>query len=113
MSPAGEQRSCCKANGRGVPGGQEYGFGVALDPERPGTEGAVFQSFKAIELVLDSTVKERSGLAVRRMKRLLAPASQENPIFMHLTAAPTDSKGVEAAIDQMQEVGFEVLLHAG
>jgi hypothetical protein len=38
------------------------------------------------------------------MKRLLAPASQENPIFMHLTAAPTDSKGVEAAIDQMQEV---------
>lgn len=40
----------------------------------------MFQSFRTIELVLDSTEKERSGLAVRRMKRLLAPASQENPV---------------------------------
>lgn len=102
VSPAGQERSCCKANGGHDHGGQEYSFGVPLDPRLPGTEGGVFQSFRTIELVLDSTEKERSSLAVRRMKRLLAPASQENPIFMHLTAAPTDSKGVEAAIDQMQ-----------
>ena len=80
MSPAGQQRSCCKANGGHDHGGEEYSFGVALDPDLPGTEGSVFQSFRTIELVLDSTEKERSGLAVRRMKRLLAPASQENPV---------------------------------
>ena len=62
--------------------------------------------------MLDSTDKERSGLAVRRMKRLLAPAAQENPIFMHLTANPTDTKAVEAAIDQMQEVGFEMIIYS-
>ena len=39
-------------------------------------------AFCVQELVLDSTDKERSGLAVRRMKRLLAPAAQENPIFV-------------------------------
>ena len=110
VSLAGQQRSCCKANGGHEHGGLEYSFGVALDPEYPGTEGGVLHSFKTIELVLDSAEKERSGLAVRRMKRLLAPASQENPIFMHLTAAPTDSAGVEAAIDQMQEVGFEMII---
>ena len=83
---------------------------MALDPRYPGTEGGVFTSFKTIELVLDSTEKERTGLAVRRLKRLLAPASQENPIFMHLTANPTDTKAVEAAIDQMQAVGFEMII---
>ena len=46
------------------------------------------------------------------MKRLLAPAAQENPIFMHLTANPTDTKAVEAAIDQMQEVGFEMIIYS-
>jgi len=69
-------------------------------------------AFCVQELVLDSTDKERSGLAVRRMKRLLAPAAQENPIFMHLTANPTDTKAVEAAIDQMQEVGFEMIIYS-
>ena len=100
VSPAGEQRSCCKANGGHDHGGKgevlesngvffrarylsngknklticqdrlgthrrrtfaftqeslpqrcayvEYSFGVALDPELPGTEGGVFQSFKTI-----------------------------------------------------------------
>lgn len=112
VSPAGQQRHCCKANGGHSHGGQEYSFEVALDPSLPGTEGGVFESFKTIELVLDSTEKERSGLAVRRMKRLLAPASQENPIFMHLTVAPTDTKGVEAAIDQMHAVGFEMIIYS-
>ena len=44
VSPAGEQRSCCKANGGHNHGGQEFSFGVSLDPERPGTEGGVFVS---------------------------------------------------------------------
>ena len=31
---------------------------------------------------------------------------------MHLTANPTDTKAVEAAIDQMQEVGFEMIIYS-
>lgn len=29
---------------------------------------------------------------------------------MHLTASPTDTKAVEAAIDQMQVAGFEMII---
>ena len=57
-----------------------FEFAVRLDPNMPGTENSTFTSFRALELVLDSTNQERSALAIRRMKRLLAPASQENPV---------------------------------
>eukprot|EP01052_Picozoa_sp_SAG31_P031335 SAG31_NODE_3309_length_4436_cov_37.693106_4_plen_488_part_00 len=60
VSPAGESRSCCKANSAQDHGGERYSFGVALDPELPGTEGGVLESFKTIELVLDSTEKGKN-----------------------------------------------------
>ena len=60
-----------------------YRFRLALDPSLPGTENATFTSMRALELVLDvAGDHERTGMAVKRMKRLLAPAIQENPIFM-------------------------------
>jgi len=85
-----------------------YRFKVGLDPSLSGTEGGVFTSFRALELVLDSTEKERSSLSMRRMRRLLAPAVQENPIFMHLTT--TETSGVKTAVDQMSAVGFEMIM---
>jgi len=47
---------------------------------------------------------------IRRMKRLLAPAVQENPVFMHLTAPPLNASAVERAALQMQAVGFEMIM---
>ena len=87
-------------------------FGVALDPLLPGTANGSLASFRCLELVLDSTERERSGLAIRRMRRLLAPATQENPIFMHLTVDPNDVAAVEGGLDQMTAVGFEMALCA-
>lgn len=42
-------------------------------------------SFRALELVTDSDDRERVGLSRHRMTRLLAPETQENPIFFHGT----------------------------
>jgi hypothetical protein len=67
-----------------------------------------FESFRTFELVFDSTDRERSGLAVRRAYRRLAPWAMENPILMHVTrSAPA---AVKAAIDQCTDVGFEMVI---
>ena len=42
-------------------------------------------TFRALELVTDSADRERVGLSRQRMTRLLAPETQENPIFFHGT----------------------------
>lgn len=42
-------------------------------------------TFRALELVTDSTDRERVSLSRHRMTRLLAPETQENPIFFHGT----------------------------
>merc|ERR1712216_614964 len=41
---------------------------------------------------------------------LLAPATTENPIFFHATDVTED--GFKRAIDQMAEVGFEMLIYS-
>ena len=69
---------------------------------------STFESFHTYELLLDGTDRERNALAVRKMYRLLAPWSTENPIFMHLTT--TDDKEVKAAIDQCEETGYEMVI---
>ena len=42
-------------------------------------------TFRVLELVTDSDHRERVGLSRHRMTRLLAPETQENPIFFHGT----------------------------
>jgi hypothetical protein len=70
--------------------------------------GAAFESFRIFELALDSTDRERNGLAQRRMYRVIAPWSQENPILMHVRKA--DPAAVKLAIDQSAATGFEMVI---
>lgn len=70
--------------------------------------GGKFVSFRTFELYHDSTERERKGLQVRRMMRLLAPWCTENPVMMHVTS--TDPEVVRRAIDQASECGFEMII---
>jgi len=54
------------------------------------------------------TDRERNGLAVRRIFRVLAPWAMENPILMHVTSSKPAA--VKAAIDQCADVGFEMVI---
>ena len=73
-----------------------------LDPQQS------FESFRTYELLYDYNDQERCGLAGRKMYRLLAPWSTENPIFLHLTTVEDDK--VRAAVDQCAKVGFEMVI---
>ncbi len=79
-------------------------YGPAQDVEPGGT----FESFRAFELVYDATDRERMGLSLRRMYRVIAPWVTENPLMMHMRTA--DPAAVRQAIDQCAEVGFEMLI---
>ena len=67
-------------------------------------------SFRVHELVIGSSDVERSALSRHRLTRLLAPHTQENPIFFHMTEA--SSPAFRVAIDQLAEVGFEMLIYS-
>lgn len=67
-----------------------------------------FISFRVHELVVCSSDPERLGLALHRKMRLLAPHTQESPIFFH--SVKTDSASVRRLIDQLSDVGFEMLI---
>ncbi|MGY5253663.1 alpha-galactosidase [Sphingobacterium spiritivorum] len=71
-------------------------------------DGNVFESVKTYELLQDSYDRERRGLAVRRMYRLLSPWVTANPIFMHLVSKNDDD--VRTAIDQAAAVGYEAVI---
>lgn len=79
-----------------------YGPGAEVKP------GESFESFRVYEMLHDSDDTERRGLAVRRMQRVLAPWSTENPILMHVRNS--DSDAIRLAVDQCAEVGFEMLI---
>ncbi len=70
--------------------------------------GKQFESFHTYELMQDGDDRERNALGVRKMYRLLAPWSTENPIFMHLTT--TEPKAVKTAIDQCEATGYEMVI---
>ena len=70
--------------------------------------GEKFESFRAFELIYDATDRERRGLALRKMYRIVAPWITENPLMMHMRTA--DPESVRLAIDQCAEVGFEMLI---
>ncbi len=61
------------------------------------------------ELVVGSDMRERQALAIHRKLRLLAPQTQENPIFFHMTRS--DNASVFSVLDQMAEVGFDMLIY--
>ncbi|MBI1842407.1 MAG: alpha-galactosidase, partial [Verrucomicrobia bacterium] len=54
-------------------------IGPDLGPAQDLPAGGVFESFRAWVLPFDSTDRERGGLAVRRMYRVIAPWATENP----------------------------------
>ena len=89
----------------------DYAFRVPLDPSMPGTEGGALASFRLLQLLHEvDAAPERKSMGLRRMRRLLAPAVQENPIFMHLTADPHNLTAVDATLAQMSQVGFEMAI---
>jgi hypothetical protein len=79
-----------------------------LGPAVDVAAGGTFESFRVFELIHDSTERERRGLAVRRMYRVLTPWATENPMLMHVRRA--DPEAVKTAIDQCAEAGFEMVI---
>lgn len=82
--------------------GPEIGPGQVIRP------GDRLTSFRTWELVHDSTDRERKGLALRRMYRIIAPWVTENPLMMHVRWSDWDT--VKNAVDQCAEVGFEMVI---
>ncbi|MFT4033359.1 MAG: alpha-galactosidase [Siphonobacter sp.] len=70
--------------------------------------GETYESIRTNELLLDSYDRERNGLAQRRMYRLVAPWTTQNPIFMHLVS--TEPLTVQNIIDQCVETGYEMVI---
>lgn len=81
---------------------------LPFGPEEDIPAGKTWKSFTTFEMMRDSTDRERRGLAECRFWRLMSPWVQENPIFMHVRKADTES--LKAAIDQCSEVGFEMVI---
>jgi hypothetical protein len=79
-----------------------------LGPDFKVEPGERFESFRTFELALDTTERERKGLAIRRMYRTLAPWVTENPILMHVRYA--DEASVKRAVNQCADVGFEMVI---
>ena len=79
-----------------------------LGPAEVISTGGEFTSFRAYVMPLDSSNRERNGLAQRRLYRTAAPWVTENPLMMHVRYA--DRKTVFNAIDQCAEVGFEMVI---
>lgn len=77
-------------------------------PARRLEPGQTFESFRVFSLVYDSEDRERRGLALRQMYRVLAPWVTENPLMMHLRTA--DPAAVRQALQQCHDVGFEMLI---
>jgi hypothetical protein len=83
-------------------------IGPDLGPALDVAPGGNFESFRAWVLPHDSTDRERCGLAIRRMYRVIAPWTTENPLMMHVVSSRGDV--VTNAINQCAAVGFEMLI---
>ena len=80
----------------------EFGPAVELAP------GAELASIRVFELFRDSDQRERRGLAQRRMYRVIAPWTQENPVIVHLISS--DPTAIRRIVDQATEVGVEMII---
>jgi hypothetical protein len=79
-----------------------------MGPDTDVAPGESFETFRAYDLLLDSTERERRTLALRRMYRTIAPWTSENPLMFHKTAS--DPQSVRDAIKQAGAVGFEMII---
>ena len=79
-----------------------------IGPAQEVKQNEMFESFRTWEILNDNLDRERKGLAIRRLYRMLAPWVLENPILMHVRYA--DNESVKKAIDQCAEVGFEMVI---
>jgi hypothetical protein len=82
--------------------------GPDLGPAQNVNPGAIFETFRAWVMPFDSTDRERCGLAMRKMYRIIAPWTTENPLMMHVVSSRGST--VTNAIDQCAAVGFEMLI---
>ena len=101
----------------------------SLGPGAHVNDNETFVSFRVMSLATDSDDVERQALAGHRTTQLLAPHTTENPgtllqaqsfsncvtervstvaVFFHAT--DVSAAGFKATIDQMAEVGFEMLI---
>jgi len=67
-----------------------------------------FESFRTWVLINDSYDKVRNTMALRKMYRVIAPWTTENPLMMHIRFS--DDEAVKLALDQCAEVGFEMAI---
>ena len=84
---------------------------VKLPNDGPAQEipsGERFESFRNWLMPFDSQERERKGLFLRHFKRILAPWTTDNPIFLHLTS--TKLEDVKTAIEQCVETGYEMII---
>ena len=79
-----------------------------MGPDTDVQPGGTFDSFRAFDLLLDSTERERRTLAQRRMYRAIAPWTAENPLLFH--KVNSDPKSIRDAIEQAHEAGFEMVI---
>ena len=79
-----------------------------LGPAEEIAPGESFTSCRAFEMLRDATDQERRGLAECKFWRMMAPWTQENPIFMHVRES--SDLAVKQAIDQCAAVGFEMVI---
>ncbi len=98
-------RAFAKGDGNLDPLGKQD---TLLGPDADVARGASFESFRAFELLLDSDDRERRTLAQRRMYRVIAPWTNENPLMFH--KIQSDPKTIREAIDQAAEAGFEMVI---
>ena len=82
--------------------------GPDIGPAQAVAPGALFESFRTWVLPYDSFDRERCGLSMRRMYRVIAPWTTENPLMLHLVSSK--GQAVTNAIDQCAAVGFEMLI---
>ena len=89
-----------------------YPVKLEIYPQRgPGIileKGDEFTSLQTYELLVDSYDRERRGMAIRRMYRMLLPWTNENPIFMHIVSKNDDQ--VRTVIDQCAKTGYEAVI---
>ncbi len=80
----------------------EIGPAQIVDKQRDFVSNTIY------EVLLDNYDRERRGLAQRRVMRILAPWTAENPLMFHkVKSSPND---VIEGIEQCKETGFEVLI---
>ena len=85
---------------------------LEIYPEKaPGIElqpGELFKSVRTHELLMDSYDRQRRGMMIRKMYRIVAPWTTQNPIFMHLVSS--NDEEVRSAINQCVATGYEAVI---